>query len=44
MDYRDFNDSLLYADPELYATWGGHDLSDWDNLSVPMAENDNEGT
>jgi hypothetical protein len=47
MDFRDFDDSLLYADPdygeELYATWGGHDLSDWDDLFVPMLEDDDEG-
>jgi hypothetical protein len=47
MDFRDFDDPLLYADPdyreELYATWGGLDLSDQDDLSVLMLDSDNEG-
>ena len=46
MDFRDFNDPLLYADPdygeELYATWGGLDLSDRDDLSVPTLEDDDD--
>ena len=46
MDFRDFDDSLLYAYPdygeELYATWGGHDLSDRDDRFVPMPEDDDE--
>jgi hypothetical protein len=41
MDFRDFDDPLLYADPdygeELYATWGGLDLS------VPTLEDDDKG-
>jgi hypothetical protein len=46
MDFREFDNPLLYADPdygeELYAAWGSHDLSDRDNLSVPMLDDDDD--